>query len=761
MATFELVCLAKLDAAISKDLQYTRHTYTVTGTGYRAVSKEAVWKRTAKPLVAGGYGKVFREECTEGEPLRELRAVKCILKSSSAKPRKPTMPTSLRLWRASLTLRKTDPDTSVASFGWYETNDAILIAMEFVELGDLQSYLQSPFSERETQQIILQVLRGLTCMHAAGYAYRDLKPAHVKIADFGLSKRVLTDSTALRTTAGTQDFMAPEMLGLGSVEYDSSDENTQRSDSYTNAVNIWAVGVIAYLLLTGEMPFSRPKLGRYASGKIMFPMQAFVDNGVGQEAQTTIKSFTASDPRDRPSADASINKGWLSMNMPWESSKATQDVPSAQWSAGSQDSGYHGQYTLPAIGTQYVNTSQRPEDRNTRPAFTNREGPSTLANPEIVPRTRAVPVRSPELPAVPGQHQGAGEVNVRANVERAGHMCKGTYWESYQITKPEDSLTEMSFSGDGQIMASVSYGQRDSLIIWDVATSGQPIHITSLDDPAACGLRFSQNGQRFVFASKKAIMVYDLKGPSRPMRLDSIEPTITGREHIERRIELALSPDGHLLAYEIKKGGLKLRILSQTSRDRALEMPACWWEYALSRHVGMKHLAFSPDGRVICAIFLRTHHSEPEVELLLWDAANCRLLVMNNPMKVLVSKGLHHWNSNFVNIAFSPDGQLIAFGHGDGITVVSVAALRIVKTLGYPTSYVWVYSLAFRPDGGLMAVMMQDLYHGKSATVTWDLSTGTSVVCPLEADSCRAAISPDGMKIATVTSSSNKLWRLK
>jgi serine/threonine protein kinase len=61
---------------------------------------------------------------------------------------------------------------------------------------------------------------------------------HVKIVDFGLSKRIVADATSFRTQAGTMGFMAPEVLGLGPDEDDSSDEESQ---SYTNAVDIWAV----------------------------------------------------------------------------------------------------------------------------------------------------------------------------------------------------------------------------------------------------------------------------------------------------------------------------------------------------------------------------------------------------------------------------------------------------------------------------------------------------------------------------------------
>ncbi|KAK5702174.1 Serine/threonine-protein kinase H1 [Elasticomyces elasticus] len=780
MDTLELVRLAKLDATISDDFQYTRHTYSVARTGHRAVSKEAVWKRTAKPLGAGGFGEVYREECIEGESAGELRAVKCILKPTSERARKVNYANELQT-----VARFSQPEYEqhfVKSFGWYETNEAVLIAMDFAELGDLHSYLQSPFSERDTQQIILQVLRGLTCMHEAGYAHRDLKPAnllvfssgpqwHVKIADFGLSKRVLTDTTALRTNAGTQGFMAPEMLGLGFGEGDSSDEDTQQS--YTNAVDIWAVGIIAYLLLTGEMPFSPRALGRYARGKMPFPIQALAANEVGQEAQTMIRSLVASRPSERPTSDASTKHIWLCMSVPScinvrsEGSKTFQDVPSAQWTAESRDSGYHGQETLPTVVTQNVNTPQRLEDRTKRPAFSHEEA-SHLANPKIAPRTSALSVRPTEILAVPGQHQGAREANVGANTGSVVHMGRGSFWKSYEIAKRTERLTETAFSGDGQLMASASDGKGGDITLWDVATSEQPIPIASLDKSLAYGLRLSHNGQRFVFVSKMTIMVYDLRERSRPVYVDSIN--FAGKNDKRKcwdgPSKLKLSPDGQLLAYLKGTDEFKLRDLSQTLGDRTLEMPA-YWEKDEPRRVGMKNLVFSPDSRVICAIFVGKNNSE--VELVLWDAASCQMLVMKNSMTVLVDTRLHNWNSSFISIAFSPDGQLVAFDHGIGTTVVSVETLQIVKTLELPSAYNLVYSLAFRPDGRLMAVMMQDRHHGKrykSATVTWDLSTSTLVVCPLYAAAdliwdFGATISSDGMKTATTTARSSKLWRLK
>ena len=62
------------------------------------------------------------------------------------------------------------------SFGWYENDANVFIAMEYFPHRDLQNYLLSPIPEEEVQEIASQVLEGLAFMHDNGFAHRDLKP---------------------------------------------------------------------------------------------------------------------------------------------------------------------------------------------------------------------------------------------------------------------------------------------------------------------------------------------------------------------------------------------------------------------------------------------------------------------------------------------------------------------------------------------------------------------------------------------------------
>lgn len=62
------------------------------------------------------------------------------------------------------------------SLGWYERDDDVFIAMEYLPLGCLKPYLSSRLPEHDTKEITLQILEGLSHMHANGFVHRDLKP---------------------------------------------------------------------------------------------------------------------------------------------------------------------------------------------------------------------------------------------------------------------------------------------------------------------------------------------------------------------------------------------------------------------------------------------------------------------------------------------------------------------------------------------------------------------------------------------------------
>jgi serine/threonine protein kinase len=105
---------------------------------------------------------------------RELEA---IAKFSQRKVRRPSIsfPHS-----AALTSSQYDQvGCFVKSYGWYKTTGSLFIAMEYLELGDLQTYLhrdeQPPLPECEAQDIVYQILYGLREMHENHFVHRDLK----------------------------------------------------------------------------------------------------------------------------------------------------------------------------------------------------------------------------------------------------------------------------------------------------------------------------------------------------------------------------------------------------------------------------------------------------------------------------------------------------------------------------------------------------------------------------------------------------------
>ena len=133
------------------------------------------------------------------------------------------------------------------------SEDELFIAMAYCDGETLATRLQrGPLSIGDAVDLALQVARGLEKAHHAGIVHRDIKPANVmitadglvKVVDFGIAK--LADRTHLTQTGtivGTLAYIAPEQI---------------RGTGTDHRVDIWALGILLFEMLTGTQPFAAP-----------------------------------------------------------------------------------------------------------------------------------------------------------------------------------------------------------------------------------------------------------------------------------------------------------------------------------------------------------------------------------------------------------------------------------------------------------------------------------------------------------------------
>jgi serine/threonine protein kinase len=135
----------------------------------------------------------------------------------------------------------------------------------------------------------------------------------VKIGDFGISKRVETGSTALRTRVGTEHFAAPELLGILTLEELRLRTMEPEDLSYSFAVDIWSLGVICFKLLTNELPFPIGwMLSAYVTTGSAFPTEPLTKANASKECQEFVEKAMMRSASQRPAAGQLCASPWLS-----------------------------------------------------------------------------------------------------------------------------------------------------------------------------------------------------------------------------------------------------------------------------------------------------------------------------------------------------------------------------------------------------------------------------------------------------------------
>ncbi|KAM5172373.1 death-associated protein kinase 2 isoform 2-T2 [Mantella aurantiaca] len=135
----------------------------------------------------------------------------------------------------------------------YENKTDVVLVLELVSGGELFDFLaqKESLSEEEATRFIKQILDGVNYLHTRNIAHFDLKPEnimlldktipvpHIKLIDFGLAHKI-EDGVEFKNIFGTPEFVAPEIINYEPLGL---------------AADMWSIGVITYILLSGASPF--------------------------------------------------------------------------------------------------------------------------------------------------------------------------------------------------------------------------------------------------------------------------------------------------------------------------------------------------------------------------------------------------------------------------------------------------------------------------------------------------------------------------
>lgn len=193
----------------------------------------------------------------------------------------------------------------------YETTFDMVLILELAAGGELQRILEGDecLGELEAKRAMRQILEGLAYLHERNIAHLDLKPQNllltvenscedIKLCDFGIS-RVLEKGVEVREILGTTDYVAPEVLSYEPI---------------TLATDIWSIGVLAYVLLTGYSPFgAADKQQTFLNiSKCALSFDADLFEDISSTAIDFITTALVVDPRKRPTVQQLLDHPWIS-----------------------------------------------------------------------------------------------------------------------------------------------------------------------------------------------------------------------------------------------------------------------------------------------------------------------------------------------------------------------------------------------------------------------------------------------------------------
>ncbi|XBW35941.1 hypothetical protein QEN19_001513 [Hanseniaspora menglaensis] len=219
-------------------------------------------------------------------------------------------------------LRSINHSRIVKLHDFFEDLESFYIVMDLVNGGDLMDFVaeNGAIDEDACCEIAFQIVDAVNYMHVHNITHRDLKPDNIlieqdspvliKITDFGLAKK----GSIFKTFCGTLAYIAPELI------QDIGNRNELRPrymrPEYTTQVDMWSLGCLVYVIMTGHLPFSgsseedlfkQIKTGKFHEGPLK--MRNISNNG-----RAFLESLICVDPNKRLKSSEAMKHQWFIEN---------------------------------------------------------------------------------------------------------------------------------------------------------------------------------------------------------------------------------------------------------------------------------------------------------------------------------------------------------------------------------------------------------------------------------------------------------------
>eukprot|EP00929_Paragymnodinium_shiwhaense_P112559 TRINITY_DN80806_c0_g1_i1.p1 TRINITY_DN80806_c0_g1~~TRINITY_DN80806_c0_g1_i1.p1 ORF type:complete len:503 (-),score=118.20 TRINITY_DN80806_c0_g1_i1:297-1805(-) len=210
----------------------------------------------------------------------------------------------------------------VRVYEWFETDEHLYLVMELLEDGDLLACILEDgcFTERQARRLFRQLCEAAAYLHVRDVVHRDLKPENIlvqgkdrdemvmKLADFGLAWKHLNAGDC-QTFCGTPHYLSPEIINT------FHDRSAGQRSGYGKEVDMWSLGVILYVILSGVPPFEDEGLyEQIVEGKFEFDVPEF--KVVSPEAKELVKQLMNVNAAERLTIAQAMEHRWLRFSSP-------------------------------------------------------------------------------------------------------------------------------------------------------------------------------------------------------------------------------------------------------------------------------------------------------------------------------------------------------------------------------------------------------------------------------------------------------------